>query len=119
MEKKIGRYSYVIGVLIALLLGIFGGMPFLATSTPYLLSLLVLLGLIVGFINVTDKETKDFLMVSTILVIVAFVGGASANLSTVQWIGSYLGSIFSAIMTFVIPATVVVGLKSITAMAKN
>ena len=117
MEKKIGHYAFLIGVLLAVLLGLASSQ--LGTAVAWITSLMVALGLIVGFLNVTGKETKEFLMVAVILVIVAALGNAAQNLGTVQYIGMYLSGIFSQIMAFVIPATIVVALKDIWALGQN
>jgi len=117
MEKKVGHYSFVVGVILAIILGL--ALPLGATTTAWLTSLLVILGLIVGFMNVTGKETKDFLIVATILVLVSFAGGASENLGSIVYIGTYIKGIFNGIMAFIVPATVVVGLKDILALAKS
>ncbi|MBW2974442.1 hypothetical protein KY366_01875 [Candidatus Woesearchaeota archaeon] len=109
MDKRVGNYSFIIGVIIAIVLGVFS----LGTATPMLASLLVVLGLIVGFLNVTGKETKEFLLVAVVLVISASMGGASATLGGVQYIGQYLSGIFTQVLAFVVPATVVVALKDI------
>jgi hypothetical protein len=81
--------------------------------------LLVVLGLIVGFLNVTGKETKEFLLVAVVLVIAAGMGGASATLGGVQMIGQYLSGIFTQVLAFVVPATVVVALKDIWALGQT
>ncbi|MFH2028303.1 MAG: hypothetical protein ABIJ08_04155 [Nanoarchaeota archaeon] len=108
----------MIGVIIAILLGL--ALPLGAQVKTILTSLLVIMGLIVGFLNVTGKETKDYMMVAAILVFVSYAaGGAGTPLTQVQSIGMYLESIFQAIMAFVVPATIVVGLKSIMALSKN
>ncbi len=109
MDKRVGNYSFIIGVIIAIVLGIVS----LGAATPILASLLVVLGLIVGFINVTGKETKEFLLVATVLIIATAMGGASATLSGVQYIGQYLSGILTQVLAFVVPATVVVALKDI------
>ena len=75
-------------------------------------------GLVVGFLNVTGKETKEFLTIATILVIVSYLGGASDSLASVLYIGIYLSGVFSAVMAFVVPATVVIGLKDIMELSK-
>lgn len=116
MEKKIGHYSFIIGVIIAIVLGL--ALPLGANTTAWLTSILVVLGLIVGFLNVTGKETKEFLIIAAILVLVAYAGNAVSSLSEVLYIGPYLGGIFKAIMAFVVPATVVVGLKDIWALGQ-
>ena len=109
MDKRVGNYSFIIGVIIAIVLGIVS----LGAATPILASLLVILGLIVGFLNVTGGETQEFLIVAIILIIVAGMGGAGATLEGVEIIGDYLVGIFTQILAFVVPATVVVALKDI------
>lgn len=114
MEKKIGHYSFIIGVILAVVLGLVS----LGGATPYLASLLVVLGLIVGFLNVTGKETKEFLIVSTVLIIAAGMGGAGTTLARVEMVGGYLQGIFTQVLAFVVPATVVVALKDICALSE-
>jgi|TARA_B100001964_G_C14159652_1_gene566035 hypothetical protein len=117
MEKKVGHYSFVIGVIIAVLLGL--ALPLGDVLTQWLTSILVVLGLVVGFLNVTGKETTEFLTVATILVIVAFAGGnAYQSLGAVQLVGTYIMGILNGILTFVVPATVVVALKDVIALSK-
>jgi ATP synthase protein I len=109
MDKRVGNYSFIIGVIIAIVLGIVS----LGVATPILASLLVILGLIVGFLNVIGTDTKEFLIVSAVLIITAGLGGAAATLGGVEFIGTYLRGIFTQILAFVVPATVVVALKKI------
>ncbi|MBS3126489.1 hypothetical protein J4453_03565 [Candidatus Woesearchaeota archaeon] len=117
MEKKVGHYSFIIGVIIAIVLGL--ALPLGSDTTVWLTSILVVLGLIVGFLNVTGKETKEFLTVGTILVIVAFAGNASTTLNQVIYLGQYLSGIFSAMLAFVVPSVVVVALKDVWALGQN
>lgn len=109
MDKRVGNYSFIIGVIIAIVLGIVS----LGTATPWLASLLVVLGLIVGFLNVAGKETKEFLIVAAVLIVATGLGGAGATLAGVAIIGTYLQGIFTQVLAFVVPATVVVALKDI------
>ncbi|MCH8329394.1 MAG: hypothetical protein IIB81_03295 [Nanoarchaeota archaeon] len=118
MEQKIGHYSFIGGVIIAVVLGLVPAAT-LGTAAAWLTSLLVVLGLIAGFINVTGKETKEFMLVATVLIIAAFAGGASGTLGGVQVIGPYLQGIFNYALAFIIPATIVVGLKDIWALGQN
>src|SRR3989338_9067617 len=118
MEKQIGKYSFIVGVILAVVLGL--AIPALDAATPWLWSLLVLLGLVVGFLNISGKETKEFLWVTVALVVVAFAGSAQiSSWSNVELIGPYLKGIFDAILAFVVPATVVVALKDVWDLAKG
>ncbi|MBL7055200.1 hypothetical protein ISS05_05585 [Candidatus Woesearchaeota archaeon] len=116
MEKKIGQYSFIIGIIIAVILGL--SLPALVDATPWLVSLLIVLGLIVGFLNVAGKETKEFLVVGVVLVLLSYAG-AGTTLSGVMYIGSYLQGIFQGILAFVIPSIVVVALKEIWLLAQT
>jgi ATP synthase protein I len=118
VEQKIGHYSFIGGVIIAVVLGL-ASSALGAQATAWLASLLVVLGLIVGFLNVSGKETRDFMLVAVVLVVAAFAGDASQTLSEVQIIGSYLSGMFSQLLAFIVPATVVVGLKEIWALGQN
>ncbi len=115
MEKKVGHYSFIVGVILAIVLGLVS----LGTATPWLSSLLVVLGLIAGFINVTGKETKEFLMVAAVLIIAVGIGGATTMLGSVEIIGPYISGIFTQILAFVVPATAVVALKDVWALGKT
>ena len=118
MDKKIGNYSFIIGVIIAIVIGL--SVP-LGKLTPWLASLLVVLGIIVGFLNVTGKETQEFLLTSAVLIIAtaASMGGANTTIGSVQYIGKYLSGIFTQVLAFVVPATVVVALKDIWRLGQN
>ena len=67
----------------------------------------------------TTKEIKDFLLVSTVLVIVAALGGGAGTLAAVEMIGPYLSGIFTQLLAFVVPATIVVALKEVLVLAKQ
>jgi hypothetical protein len=107
--QKIGSWAFMIGVIIAVIAGFWQlGMVWTA--------ILVILGLIVGFLNVTGKETMPFLMATVSLVIVARFAGDLPGLNDVSPV---LGSIFRALVIFVVPSTIVVALKAIYALASD
>jgi len=109
---KVGSWAFIIGVVVALLLGIFS-----AGDTPVATTVLIVLGLIVGLLNVTGRETTPFLLAAVSLVIVSYMGGPV--FSTVAQIGPKLQGVLGAITTFVIPATIIVALKAIYALAHD
>ncbi len=118
MDARVGQYSFIIGVIIAVVLGL--ALPIGSDVQNWLTSVLVVLGLIVGFINVGGKESKEFLLVATMLVIVAGLGGSAyAALGTVKVIGAYIQGILGSVLTFVVPATVVVALKQIKSLSEE
>ena len=118
MEKQIGNYSFIIGVIIALVLGLASAQ--LGAAKAWLWSILVVLGLIVGFLNVSGKETKDFLLVTVALVIVAYAANSQiSGWKDVELIGVYLSGIFSSLLTFVVPASIVAALKEVWQLARE
>ena len=76
-----------------------------------------MLGLIIGFLNVTAKETNQFLLVSAVLVIISFFG--LSTLGLVSIVGEYLEQALRALIVFIVPAVVVVALKTIYAIEKS
>lgn len=121
MEKQIGNYSFIVGVIISVVLGLaFEKLPKGTGVHDWLWTLLVVLGLVVGFLNVSGKETKEFLWVTVALVVVAFAGSAQiSSWKDVQLIGPYLKGVFDSILAFVVPASVVVALKEVWELAKG
>ena len=116
--EEIGTWAFILGVVVAVLAG--AAVSFTTvngTVIAYVVGALVVLGLIVGFLNITDKETNKFLIAAVSLVIVSGLG--SSLLSQVQIIGAALGNILGNILTFVVPAVVVVALKSIHDIASS
>ena len=109
----VGRWAFIIGVIIALIAGYVSTIVGNTITT----SVLIVMGLLVGFLNVTEKETKDYLLAAVVLVIVTSMGGSA--LGTVAIVGPYIQSVLSAIMTFVMPAAIIVSLKAIYALAQD
>lgn len=101
-QEQIGGWSFIAGVAIAVIAAFI--------AVPYGALLLVVLGLVVGFLNVKDKDISSFL-IATIALLVA--GATSQNLSSIPQAGTYLASILSSIQAFVAPAAIVAGLKAV------
>jgi len=121
MEKKgsvsTGAWAFTIGVILALIAGL---IPASMNLSGIITAVLVLIGIIVGFLNVSDEETKNFLMASVAVMIAVFTAGMGIqSLTTLGVIGTYLSALLTNINIFVFPATIVVAIKSIYSMAKN
>ena len=106
-ENKIGGWAFFVGVILALVVGVFNLTDLWAVYT------LLLLGIVIGLLNVTEKETMPFLMSGAVLIIATSLGGnALANLQ-------YVGTTLDALLTIFVPATVVVAIKNAFSMARN
>ena len=111
MEAVIGKWAFIIGVIIAALAGI---VPDLI-DIGIIGLILVILGLVVGFLNISDKESGDFLIAAIALLVVG-----AAGLVAIPAIGEkYLVPILTNIVAFVAPATLVVSLKAVYVLAKT
>jgi hypothetical protein len=109
MASKLGQWAFIIGLVIAI---VFGLVP--ASYQGMLTLVLVVLGLVVGFLNITEKETTPFLVAAAALMLTA-----NANLSVIppEALGSFLQGAVSNIGVFVAPAAVVVAIKAIKSLA--
>jgi hypothetical protein len=115
MAKKntnmVGSWAFTIGVIVALLLGFF---TFSAAAMQWLVIALVIIGIVVGLLNVSGSETHQFLITSAILVFVS--GQGSAQLAAV-W--APLSAAFQNLMIMFVPATIVVAIKAVFALARD
>lgn len=103
---EIGKWSFIAGILLAILVGALGTM--LSDYVSSIAMLLVLLGVVVGFLNITTKKVYDFLVAA-----IALLLAGAAGLDTLPMVGAYLGPIVAYIAYFVAPAAVIVSLKAI------
>ncbi|HIH37561.1 hypothetical protein J4460_06045 [Candidatus Woesearchaeota archaeon] len=113
---NMGATAFTIGIVIALIAGF---LP--ANLGGIIVAVLVVLGIAVGIMNVTDEETSKFLMASVSIMIALFTAGSAiqSNIATLGIIGKYLWGVMSNINIFVFPATIVVAIKAVYALARD
>jgi len=107
---KIAHYAFFIGLLFAIVAGLFRT----SFSPQVLVTTLVVLGFIVGLFNLTVEETTPFLLASIALMLAGIV-----NLGLIPGVGTYLRSILSNVVVFVVPGAIIVGLKTIWRLAQD
>lgn len=113
-NTRAGRYAFIAGVLLAIIVGFYSDME---PNVRFGVSVvLVLLGLLVGLLNITTEETVPFLVAA-----IALMGGNTIVAVAVVpgKLGIILSSILSYIGLFVAPAALVVALKTIYALAER
>ena len=103
----VGKWAFLIGVILAVVLGLFD--PVLGNWAI----VLVVIGLIVGLLNVTDKEVTPFLMSGAVLIIASALGG------TLMSDVPYVGAVLDALLAVFVPATVIVAIKNVFSLARN
>jgi len=113
MPKKknlIGAWAFLIGVILAVIFG------FLAYGL-WLGWVLLVIGIVIGLLNITDSEVQPFLLAGVILVIVSYFGGFVFGVDKLGV--AYLTQILSNLLMLFVPATIIVALKSVFSMAKG
>ncbi|MBU1051684.1 MAG: hypothetical protein KJ718_03965 [Nanoarchaeota archaeon] len=116
-ENLIGAWAFLIGMILAVSVGIFGRNQ----TNPLLLGILALLGLVAGYF-VSEKEVQTFLLASVSLVIVSFAGIQGLVLDAAIRgiaIGRIVSSVLGALLVMFVPATIIVALKTVFSLAKK
>ncbi|MCX5704401.1 MAG: hypothetical protein NT066_07950 [Candidatus Omnitrophica bacterium] len=110
-ENVMGAWAFLAGIVLAILVVLFSG----DKINPYILWVLVGLGLVVGYF-VSEKDSQTFLIASVSLVIVSYFGISgmvlNAAISGVQ-IGHLISAVLGTLLMLFVPATIVAALKSV------
>ena len=122
-ENIIGAWSFLVGVVLAVMVGVFTTLikiPYLVTYSAQIYGLLVLIGIVVGsFIKVEGEESHTFLIAGAVLVIVSKFGKESVSGSLIGLgLGDVVSSIFGALLILFIPAMIIVALKTVFSITK-
>lgn len=115
-ENIFGAYAFLIGVILAILMGLLqASLNIKESSLPY--AILVILGLGVGLSNFNERDSFTFLVSSLSLVIVSGFGQtALVYVANVPLLSS-LNAILASLMVMFVPATIVVALKTVFSIA--
>lgn len=104
----IGEFAFVIGIVLAFISGLF----YESLNYEAMTTVLIVLGLAVGLLSITDKEFDRFLLASVALLI---AGGVLLN--SVYLFGDAGTAIFLNVVAFMAPAVIIVALKSLYMVA--
>jgi hypothetical protein len=104
--SKIGKWVFIIGLILSVIAGIF-------FRTGSVFWGLVVLGVIVGFLNIFGEDTHDFLLAG-----IAITLSATA-LNSIPLIGGLLENILGYMASFVAAAMIIVALKALYTTTKN
>jgi len=122
-ENWLGAWAFLIGVILAIIIGLATTLipiPTLIKYSAQIYGILVVLGLVVGALNVTTgKDSQTFLIAGAVLVIVSKFGMESVTGSLIGiGIGDAVSSVFGALLVLFVPATIIVALKMVFSIAK-
>ena len=112
VSGKLGAWAFIVGLVIAILAG------FMTPTIDATYALVLgVIGLIVGVLNVSDKEIPLFLVAALAFLLAASsMGGV---LGTIPAIGAFIPTMLNYIVVMVGPAAAIVGLKAIYDIAKD
>jgi len=108
-RHKVGHYAFIAGIVVAIIIALIPqirGQP--ATVT------LIILGLVVGWLNIKAKEITEFLVAA--LVLLVSVGMTSLILRTVYLT---LGDMWENVIVFVAFAAIIVAIKAVYLLAEK
>lgn len=104
MNVAIGHWALIIGIVLAVIAGF--------TTISFLPVILFVLGLIVGFLNIKEKESTPFLVAVIALLLIGVAGLQLGRLTPMA------ASIINNFIAFVAAAGLIVALKQVLSVAK-
>ncbi len=104
--QNMGKWAFIVGFVICVVAG-------LLIAEPWMFWVLAVLGLVVGFMNVTASETKGFLLAAIGLMF------SATSVVNIPMIGIAVTAVLYNIVTFISAAVLVVALKSLFEIAKD
>ncbi|MFH1801302.1 MAG: hypothetical protein ABH804_00495 [archaeon] len=122
-ENYLSAWAFLIGVILAIIIGIstssFLSIDIVKKYSSQIYAVLIILGIVVGFMNVTGRDSQTFLLSGTVLVIVSRFGMESVRGSLIGiGVGDVVSSTFAALLALFVPATIIVALKTVFSIAK-
>jgi hypothetical protein len=103
---KIGKWSFILGLVICVFAGIF-------LQPDWAIWVLAILGVIVGLLNITAEDTRGFLLSAIALTL------SATALNTLPIVGKAFELILPFVVAFVSGAMIVVALKELFQVARS
>ena len=115
-ENLLSAWAVLIGVIVAIILGIFQN-TLLSEDTVWIYAILAVLGIIIGIASFRGdySDATTFLMATVSLVIVSYMGNTA--LKTVGDVGMTISIVLNALLVMFIPATIIVAVKAVFSVA--
>lgn len=107
MGSTIGSWAFLIGVVLAIILALYGAV------TPTLMWILIVIGLIIGLLNIADEEVQPFLLSGAVLIIASSLGGTAISAS------GFFSRTLNTLLLIFVPATIIVAIKNVFTLARN
>ena len=121
-ENFIGAWAFLIGVVIALLIGILTSLPNVEIINEFnaeIYAILIITGFVVGLMNIGTKDSQAFMIAGAVIVIVSRFGIDSVRGSLIGIeVARIATSIFGALSALFVPVTIIIALKYLFEISK-
>jgi hypothetical protein len=107
--EKIGAYAFLGGILLSIIFGFVYGI----THPIWLSTVLIILGLLVGLLNIEDKNISLFLIASLTFI------ATSNSVNAIPVVGDVLRGILVNLVYFVAPAALIVSIVAIIRVSNS
>ena len=107
--QQVGKWAFIAGLVVALLAGFF--------AIPMVALVLFVVGLLVGFLNISAKETEKFLLAAIALIVLG-VGSVQTLSILGTTVSATLSAILANVIAFVGASALVVAVKAIVELGQ-
>jgi|TARA_Y100000034_G_scaffold119411_1_gene161184 hypothetical protein len=114
----LGRIAFLLGFAVALVAGLIGAVTGLGNYAGWISLILVILGIVVGFLNIHKAERQSFIIAAIALSMLGLVSFNALVLGSFN-LGGYLTSVLAHVLTFVAPAAAIAAVYEIYDLARN
>lgn len=108
--NMIGSWAFLIGVILAIVLGFIGNV---GNDTVWT-TVLVVIGIVVGLLNIADEEASPFMMSGIVLILASAFGQGILAQSIPA-----ASEILAALLIIFVPATIIVAIKNVFVLARR
>ncbi len=104
--QTLGKWAFIIGIVLAVIAAF-------VTQVAWIYWILAVLGLIVGFLNITAEESRGFLLAAIGLIL------SATAVQGIPLIGEVVTRVMANIVAFIAAAVLVVALKALFETARD
>lgn len=97
--EKVGKYAFIAGIVVAVIAGVM--------DAPWAPAALAILGLVVGFLNITAEESTSFLLAAIGLIL------SARAMDAIPEVGEAVAPFVANIVSFIGAAVFVVAIKTL------
>lgn len=116
----VGKIAFVVGVLFAIVGGIWGGVAW--PTNEFVIVVLLIAGILIGLLNVTAKEGATVLTAAVALIILGIWGVLGSTQEMLRPVSQCLWEntvgVVSAFALLMAPAAIIIAIKAVISTAK-